>query len=256
VTQARVVRSEWTKLRSVPSAAWSLLAAVGLIVGVGALYSLLRVTRPPTDPAAVAGFDPTAVSLTGVQLAELAVGVLGVLLVAGEYATGTIRVSLAAVPRRLPVLWGKAVVLGLTTVLLCLPATLAAFLVGQSILSAEGLDVPLSHPGVARAVLGSALYLGAVGLLGLGLGALLRSTAGAVAGLFGVLFAPQLLTGLLPAAWSDRIYPYLPVPAGVAVTAVRPDPAALAPWSGFGVLCLYVAVALALGAWRLRRRDA
>jgi ABC-type transport system involved in multi-copper enzyme maturation permease subunit len=256
VTQARVARSEWTKLRSTPSTAWSLLVAVALIVGVGALYALLRVTRPPSDPAAVASFDPVAVSLTGVQLAELAVGILGILLVAGEYATGTIRVSFAAVPRRLPVLWGKAVVLGLTTVVLCLPATLAAFLVGQSMLSAEGLDVPLSDPDVARAVLGSALYLGAVGLLGLGLGTLLRSTAGAVAGLFGVLFAPQLLAGLLPAAWSDRIYPYLPVPAGVAVTAVRPDPAALAPWSGFGVLCLYVAAVLASAAWRLRRRDA
>ena len=256
VTQTRVIRSEWTKLRSVPSTAWSLLAAVGLIVGVGALYSLLRVTRPPSDPAAVAGFDPTAVSLTGVQLAELAVGILGVLLVAGEYATGTIRVGFAAVPRRLPVLWGKAVVIGLTTLTLCLPAAVAAFLIGQSILSAEGLDIPLSDPGVARAVLGSALYLGAVGLLGLGLGALLRSTAGAVAGLFGILFAPQLLAGLLPAAWSDRIYPYLPVPAGVAVTAVQPDQAALAPWSGFALFCLYVAVVLALAAWRLRRRDA
>jgi ABC-2 type transport system permease protein len=256
VTQARVVRSEWTKLRSVPSTAWSLLVTVALIVGVGALYSLLRVTRPPSGPAAVASFDPTAVSLTGVQLAELAVGILGVLVVAGEYATGTIRVSLAAVPRRLPVLWGKAVVVGLATLVLCLPAALAAFLVGQSILSAEHLDIALSAPGVARAVLGSALYLGAVGLLGLGLGAWLRSTAGAVAGLFGILFAPQLLSGLLPAAWSDRIYPYLPVPAGVAVTSVEPDPAALAPWSGFALFCLYVAVVLTLAAWQLRRRDA
>ena len=257
VTQARVIRSEWTKLRTQPSTAWSLLAAVALIVGVGALYSLLRVTRPPTDPAAVASFDPTAVSLTGVQLAELAVGILGVLLVAGEYATGTIRATFAAVPRRLPVLWGKAVVVGLATLVLCLPAALAAFLVGQSILSGEGLDIALSDPGVARAVLGSALYLGAVGLLGLGLGALLRSIAAAVAGLFGVLFGPQLLAGLLPAAWSDRIYPYLPVPAGVAVTAVQPDPVfSLAPWSGFAVFCLYVAVVLALAAWRLGRRDA
>ena len=256
VTQARVIRSEWTKLRTVPSTAWSLLAALGLIVGVGALYSLLRVTRPPSDPAAVASFDSTAVSLAGVQLAELAVGILGVLLVAGEYATGTIRVSLAAVPRRLPVLWGKAVVVGLATFVLCLPAALAAFLVGQSILSGKDLDIALSAPGVARAVLGSALYLGAVGLLGLGLGAALRSTAGAVAGLFGVLFAPQLLTGLLPAAWSDRIYPYLPVPAGVAVTAVQPDPASLGPWSGIALFCLYVAVGLALAAWRLRRHDA
>jgi ABC-2 type transport system permease protein len=256
VTQARVVRSEWTKLRSVPSTAWSLLAAVALTVGFGALYSLVRVTRPPSDPAAVAAFDPTAVSLSGVQVAELAVGILGVLLVAGEYATGTIRVSLAAVPRRLPVLWGKAVVFALTTLVLCLPAVVAAFLVGQSILEAEGLDVTLSHPGVARAVLGSGLYLSAVGLLGLALGALLRSTAWAVAGLFGVLFGPQLLTGLLPATWSDRVYPYLPAPAGVALTAVRPDPAALAPWTGFAVFCCYIAVALALAAWRLRRRDA
>jgi len=256
VTQARVVHSEWTKLRSVPSTAWSLLAAVVLIVGFGALYCVLRVTRPPTQPEAVAAFDPTAVSLTGVQLAQLAIGVLGVLLVAGEYATGTIRVSLAAVPRRLPLLWGKAIVFALTTLTLCLPATVAAFLVGQSILSAERLDISLSHPGVARAVFGSALLLSAVGLLGLGLGALLRSTAGAVAGLFGLLFGPQLLAGLLPAAWSDRIYPYLPVPAGAAVANVQPDSLALAPWTGFGLFCLYTAVVLALAAWQLRRRDA
>ena len=256
VTQARVVRSEWTKLRSVPSTAWSLLAAVVLIVGFGALYCVLRVTRPPTGPEAVASFDATAVSLTGVQLAQLAIGILGVLLVAGEYATGTIRVSLAAVPRRLPVLWGKAIVFALTTLTLCLPATLAAFLVGQSILSAERLDISLSQPGVARAVFGSALLLSAVGLLGLGLGALLRSTAGGVAGLFGLLFGPQLLAGLLPAAWSDRIYPYLPVPAGAAVANVQPDSLALAPWTGFGLFCLYTAVVLALAAWQLRRRDA
>ena len=256
VTQARVIRSEWTKLRSVPSTAWSLLAALVLIVGFGALYCVLRVTRPPTGPEAVAAFDPTAVSLSGAQLAQLAVGVLGVLLVAGEYATGTIRVSLAAVPRRLPVLWGKAIVFALTTLVLCLPATLAAFLVGQSILSAERLDTSLGDPGVARAVVGSALFLSAVGLLGLGLGALLRSTAGAVAGLFGLLFGPQLLAGLLPADWSDKLYPYLPVPAGAAVANVRPDPAALAPWTGFGLFCLYTAVVLALAAWQLRRRDA
>jgi ABC-2 type transport system permease protein len=251
-----VVRSEWTKLRSQPSAAWSLLTAVALIVGFGVLYSLVRVTRPPHSPAEVASFDPTAISLAGAQLAQVAVGVLGVLLITGEYATGMIRTSMVAVPRRLPVLWGKAVVFVLTAPVLFVPATFATFLVSQSVLSREQLGTSLHEPGVARAVLGSALYLTAVGLLGLGLGALLRSTAGAVSGLFGILFAPQLLAGLLPEAWSDRIYPYLPVPAGVAVTAVQPDPAALAPWSGFVLFCLYVAVVLALAAWRLRRRDA
>jgi ABC-2 type transport system permease protein len=256
VTLARVVRSEWTKLRSLPSTRWSLLITLVSVVGFGALYCLLRVARPPDNPAAVAAFDATAVSLTGVQLAQFAVGVLGVLLVAGEYATGLIRTSLTAVPARLPVLWGKAITFALTTLIVCLPATLAAFLVGQSILSEKRLDIALSHPGVARAVFGSALYLAAIGLLGLGLGALLRSTAGAVATLLGLLFGPQLLTGLLPSAWSDRIYPYLPVPAGAAVANLHPDPASLAPWSGFALFCLYTAVVLALAAWQLRRRDA
>jgi ABC-2 type transport system permease protein len=255
VTQARVIRSEWTKLRTLPSSAWSLLAAAVLIVGFGALYSGVRVTRPPRDPAAIASFDPTAVSLSGLQLAQLAIGVLGALLITGEYATGTIRTSFAAVPRRLPVLWGKAIGYALAVLALCVPATFAAFLVGQSILSSEHLDTTLSQPGAARAVLGGALYLAAVGLLGLGLGALLRSTAAAVGALFGLLFAPQILVGFLPSTWSDHIYGYLPAPAGIAVTNLRPDPISLAPWTGFGVFCLYTAILLALAAWRLRRQD-
>ena len=256
VSLPRVVRSEWTKLRSLPSTAWSLLAAVVLVVGFGGLYSLLRVTRPPHDAAGLANFDPTAISLGGVQLAELAVGVLGVLLVTGEYATGMIRTSLTAVPARLPVLWGKAIVFALTTLALSLPAAFAAFLVGQSILASERLDTTLGQPGVARAVLGSALYLTAVGLLGLGLGALLRNTAGGIAALFGLLFGLQILAGLLPENWSDQATRYLPAPAGVAVTNVRPDPLSLGPWTGFGLFCLYIAVALGLAAWLLRRHDA
>ena len=109
VTQARVLRSEWTKLRTQPSVFWALLATMILIAGFGILYSLVRETRPPHGAAAIAAFDPAAVSLSGVQLAQIAVGVLGVLLVTSEYASGLIRTTLAAVPRRLPVLWGKAV---------------------------------------------------------------------------------------------------------------------------------------------------
>jgi ABC-type transport system involved in multi-copper enzyme maturation permease subunit len=256
VTQRRVLRSEWTKLRSLPSTAWSLLAAVVLIVGFGALYCLVRVTRPPRGPAAAA-FDPAAVSLSGVQLAQLAIGVLGVLLITGEYATGSIRTSFAAVPERLPVLWGKAIAFALTTLVLSVPAVFAAFLVGQSILSAEHLDTTLSDPGAARAVLGSAVYLAAVGLLGLGLGAALRNTAGAISALFGLLFGLQIVVGFLPSTWSDHVYKYLPAPAGTAITTVHPDPTALlAPWAGLGVFCLYVAGLLGLAAWRLRRRDA
>jgi ABC-2 type transport system permease protein len=256
VTQGRVIRSEWTKLRTVPSSAWTLLVTIALIIGFGALYAGVRVTRPPHDPAAIANFDSTAVSLAGVQLAEIAIGILGALLFTGEYANGTIRTSFAAVPRRLPVLWGKAIGYAIAVLTLTVPATLVAFLVGQSILSSGHLDTTLNHPGTARAVIGAALYLTAVGLLGLGLGALLRSTAAAVGSLFGLLFAPQILVGFLPSSLSDHIYRYLPAPAGVAITNVQPDSSSLAPWTGFGVFCIYTAVLKAHAARRLRHRDA
>ncbi|WP_207229887.1 ABC transporter permease subunit [Krasilnikovia cinnamomea] len=248
----RVVRSEWTKLRSLASTIWCLAATVALVVGVGVAYAALRVARPPADPST---FDPTSVSLAGVQLAPFAIGVLGVLFVSGEYATGSIRVSLAAVPGRLPVLWGKAVTFGLATVAVAVPAAVVAFVAGQSVLSAEHLDTGLGQPGVGRAVLGSAWFLTVVGLLGLGLGTLLRNTAAGISALFGLLFAPQLVLGLLPESVADAVYRYLPTPAGAAVTAVRQDPDTLGPWTGFGLFCLYTAVVLGLAAWRLRRRD-
>jgi len=105
-------------------------------------------------------------------------------------------------------------------------------------------------------VLGSALFLAAVSLLGLGLGALIRNSAGGISALFGLLFAPQLVLGLLPEPVSDRVYRYLPTPAGAAVGKVHPDPLSLAPWAGLGLFCLYTAMVLGLAAWQLRRRDA
>jgi ABC-type transport system involved in multi-copper enzyme maturation permease subunit len=250
----RVLRSEWIKLRSLPSTIWSLLVAVTLIVGFGMVYAMVRVTRPPADPST---FDAAGVSMAGVQLAQLAVGVLGVLLITGEFATGSIRVTLAAVPNRLPVLWGKAVVFGLTTLVLCMPAVVVAFVVGQSILAAENLDIGPGDPGVVRAVLGAGLLLALVGLFGLGLGGLLRNTAGGVATLLGLLFAPQILVGFLPESVSDQVYKYVPAQAGQAIMFVRPDPVtSLSPWAGFGVFALYTAIALGLAAWQLRRRDA
>jgi ABC-2 type transport system permease protein len=256
VSQARVLRSEWTKLRTQPSALWALLSAVVLIVAFGILYSLLREARPPHG-AAVASFDPAAISLSGVQLAQIAAGVLGVLLVTSEYATGLIRTTLAAVPRRLPVLWGKAVVLTAATIAVSLPAALVAFVAGQSILGRQHLAVHLSQPGVARAVIGSALYLAVAGLLGLGLGALLRSTAGGISALFGLLFAAQLAAGFLPGNWANDVGKYVPATAGQAVTTVHPDPtSSLGPWTGFGVFCIYAAVLLGLAALRMRRGDA
>ena len=256
VTQVRVMRSEWTKLRTQPGALWSLLSAVVLIVAFGILYSLLRVARPPHG-AAVSSFDPTSVSLAGVQLAQIAAGVLGVLLITSEYASGLIRTTLAAVPRRLPTLWGKAAVLAAALVAVSGPAVLAVFLAGQSILGRQHLSVPLGDPGVIRAVIGSALYLAVAGLLGLALGTLLRSTAGGIAALFGLLFAIPIVVGFLPGGLSDEIGKFLPGAAGLAVTTVQPDPAtSLAPWTGFGVFGGYAVVLLGLAAVRMRRGDA
>jgi len=257
VTQARVIRSEWIKLRTQLSALWSLASAIILIIAFGVLYSLLREARPPQGAVAIQSFDPVSVSLSGVELAQIATGVRGVLVITSEYATGLIRTTLAAVPRRLPVLWGKAAMVTVATIVVTLPAALAAFLAGQSVLSRQHLDVSLGHPGVARAVIGSALYLGVTGLLGLALGALLRSTAGGISALFGLFFALPIVAGFLPGSWSDDIGKYLPSTAGVAVTTVHPDPASsLAPWAGLGVFCLYAAVLLGFAALRTRRGDA
>jgi ABC-type transport system involved in multi-copper enzyme maturation permease subunit len=247
------MRAEWTKLRTQPSAYWALLTAVILVVGFGIGYSLLRVARPPHGAAAA--FDPAAISLSGVQLAQIAVGVLGVLLVTSEYATGLIRTTFAAVPRRLPMLWGKAALLAGAVTAVSLPAAFAAFAGGQSILARQHLSVPFSQPGVARAVVGSALYLAAVGLLGLGLGALIRNAAGGIAALFGLLYGLPLAAGFLPGSMAADVTKYLPATAGQAVTTIQPDPSMLQPWTGFAVLCAYAAVLLAVAAARMRRGD-
>jgi ABC-type transport system involved in multi-copper enzyme maturation permease subunit len=248
-----VVLAELTKFRSVASTAWSLLSAAGLIVGFGILYAMVRVSHPLTEGSS---FDAVAVSLAGVQVAQLAVGVLGVLVITNEYANGLIRTTLAAVPRRTPVLMSKAAVLAAVTFALSLPAVVGAFLAGQSVLSAKHLDTSLAAPGVARALVGGAGYLALVALLGLGLGTLLRHTAGGVAAVFGVLLGPQMLAGFLPASLADDVYGWLPSPAGLAVTNLGPDPVLLSPWAGAAVFSLYVAIVVGAGAWRLRRRDA
>jgi ABC-2 type transport system permease protein len=257
VTQARVILSEWTKLRSLRSTVYSLLAAVALIIGFSVLVPAVTVAHwPPRDPGELASFDPTTRALAGIFLAQLAIGVLGVLLITGEYATGSIRATFAAVPLRLPVLWAKSVVFTVTTLTMTVVSVLVAFFVGQAIFSGKHIETTFGQPGVARAVIGSALYLTVIGLLGLALGALLRNTAAGISSLFGLLFVLPIIVHFLPSSWSDPIDKYLPSTAGQDVMAVVRDPGSLAPWVGFGVFCAYTAILLALAAVRLRRSDA
>jgi len=257
VSQVRVIRSEWTKLRSVRSTVFSLLAAVGFVLGLAVLVPSVTVAHwPPRDPGEVLSFDPTTRSLAGVFLAQLAIGTLGVLVVTAEYATGMIRATLTAVPTRLPALWAKVIVYALVTLVLMIPSAVGAFLIGQSIFTRKNLQTHLTAPGVTRAVIGSALYLTLIGVLGLGLGTVLRNTAGAISTLFGVLFVLPIIVHFLPVSTSDSVGKYLPSSAGQAITHVRADPTSLAPWTGFGLFAVYTAVVLAIAAVTLRRRDA
>jgi ABC-2 type transport system permease protein len=261
VTQARVALSEWTKLRTLRSSRYALLAGVAMTIGFAIIPALVNASRwSSMSFIDKATFRPLETSLIGVTVAQLAIGVLGVMIISGEYSTGMIRSTFAAVPKRLPVLWGKAGIFGLVTFVLALPSTLIAFFAAQAILkghSFSGHDIALSFsdPGVSRAVIGGALYLTLVGLFGLGLGAILRSTAGGISAFAGILFVLPPLMNVLPASWSNAISPYLPSNAGQAIMQSGSPAHILAPWTGLGVFAAYTAVLIAFAAIQLRRRD-
>ncbi len=256
VTQARVIGSEWTKLWSLRSTRYSIGAALLLTIGVAALAcGVVAHHWPHMSLQDRQDFHPLEVNLAGVQIAQLAIGVLGVLVITGEYSTGMIRATMTAVPKRLPVLWAKAIVYGLVVLALATPATLIAFAVGQSILARRHIDVAFTHPGVARAVFGAALYLTTIGLFGLGIGAIVRNTAGGIAAFAGILFVLPPLMNVLPTSWNNAASPYLPLIAGQAVMAVTRGAHQLGPWTGLGLLCAYAAAALAVASILLVRRD-
>jgi ABC-type transport system involved in multi-copper enzyme maturation permease subunit len=260
VTQARVLLSEWTKFRSLRSTIWTLLTAVVLSIGIGALFSAVSASQYHTfSPADRASFSPISTSLNGMMFAQLAIGVLGVLLISGEYSTGMIRSSLTVVPRRLPVLWAKLGVFAGVVFSLTLVTSFVSFFLGQALLSSQHLNVAISAPGALRSVIGAALYATVAGMIGMALGGLLRNTAAGISTFVAVFFVIPPLTGLLPASWSSHFVQYLPSNAGEVLfggggTGGLAHP--LAPWTGFGVLCAYAAVMIGLAAWRLRRADA
>ncbi|QFU86876.1 ABC transporter permease [Amycolatopsis sp. YIM 10] len=246
-----LLRSEWTKFRSLRST-WLTMAVTALLgVGVAALASSAKAhAYDPVD------WDPTATSLTSIIIAQLASGVLGVLVVTSEYATGSIQPSVVAVPVRGRLLAAKAVVLGGSTLLLSLVIGFASFFAGQAMIAAAGVPhATLGQPGVLRAVIGSGLYLTAIGLLGVALGAVLRSTAGAIGVLVSATLLIRLVAQMLPETWSDWMGRYWPTAAGENIMNVLQASGALPPWIGFAVLCGFVAVIGAAGYTVLRTRD-
>jgi ABC-2 type transport system permease protein len=252
-----VARAEWTKMRSVRSTMWTLVVTVALAVGFAALVGVSQVNSWDTlTPVQRLRFDPTSLSLSGVFLAQMAIGVLGVLMITSEYATGQIRATFGATPRRTTVLAAKALTFVVVVVTVGLVALFSAFGIGQAIFSAKHIGVSLGDPGVLRAVVGGALYLAAVGALGLGLGTILRRTAGAIAALVGLLLVIPLVTTFLPAAWNAHLTRYLPAQACMSGIRVVPDATSLSPWAGYAVLVGYATLALLVGAFLLVRRDA
>jgi len=256
VTQTRVIKSEWTKFRSLRSTNITLLISVALTIGLGALIS--AVTASHWSQASIgdrATFNAVVTSLSGINISQLAVGVLGVLLISGEYATGMIRASLTAVPRRLPVLWAKLTVFAGVVGLVSLVSTFAAFFLGQSLLSSQHLQVSISSPNAARMVAGAALYLVLVGIIGMALGAIFRSTAAGISSLVALFFVIPPVLNLLPTSWSNTISPYMPSNAGDAFWG-HPTGSHLSAPAGLLVLALWAAVAVTAAAVRLQTRDA
>jgi ABC-2 type transport system permease protein len=258
VTLPRVLNSEWIKFRTLRSTFWSLVVAAGAMVALGLMFSAVITSKWTTmNPLRRAEFNAVTVPLRGYFLGQLAVGVLGVMVITGEYSTGMIRASLSAVPKRLPVLWAKAVVFAAVVWVVTTVTAFACFFIGQAFFQTKHIDATLSTPAALRIVLGTGLYLTVVGLLGVGLGAIIRSTAGAIAALFGILLVVPVLGEVLNfTSWGDKINPYLPSNAGQQLLAVAPDPGMMHPWAGFALFTGYAAAALAVAAYLLKRRDA
>lgn len=256
----RLLLAEWTKLRTVRSTAWSLLALVVLAFGLTTLFTWLNThywdqATPVQQAQTIA--DPTSAILgSGLLFSQLAVCVLGVLVTAGEYSTGMIRSTLLAAPHRLRALAAKCVVFTLLILILSEVIGFSCFFIGRAIMSVH-VKVNLSDPGVTRAVVGFGLYLAMLGLFSVAIGQLIRHSAGAICTVIGLVLVLVPISGLLPGTVGKHISAYLPTNAGSLLLSAQPkDNQLLTAWQGYGVFALWVAVLLAVAGWLLVKRDA
>ncbi len=255
-----VLASEWIKIRSVRSTGWSVFAMALITLGVAVIAGLTVTHEWSTFslPDKLT-FDPTAVSLRGLLFSQLVIGVLGVLVISAEYGTVTIRATLSAVPHRPLVLAAKATVFGAIALLVGEVLSFGAFFLGQLTLSSPAPHAVLSQPGVLRAVVGGGLLIPVFGLFALGLGAIVRHTAGGITAYVGAILVLPLIIEALPSSISQPIEKYMPFTIFNAMTSVRHTldfAPSLSAWTGFAVMCAYAAAALLIGGWLMVRRDA
>ena len=254
----QVARMEWIKLRSLRSTGWGfgILAAamIGLAIVVLAVESAHWGQASAADKAT---FDPTNEGFTGLVIGQLVIAVLGVLTITSEFSSGLVRATFAAVPNRPLVLAAKAAVFGGLALAAGEVLAFISFFAGEAMLRGGAPDVTLATPGVLRAVLMAGAYVCLSGLFGLGLGTIIRHSAGAIAAAVGVIFVLPLLLLPLPESMRNSIVKFLPEQiAASSITAVKPEAHSLSPWIGLGMLCLYAAVLLGAGAILLAKRDA
>ncbi|MGW2471438.1 ABC transporter permease [Streptomyces sp. NPDC001665] len=251
VTPARVLRSEWHKLRTLRSSWITLGLAVAFVLGVGILMGTTY-----TSDGGDSDIDTVILVLYGSLLASLCTVVLGILVTAGEYPSGLIRASLTAVPRRLPVLWAKAAVFTATVFTAMFATALVTFVVAQLFLHDTDQAASLTDPGVLRAVAGNAAGTTLLGLIALGLGALLRSVPGAIGAFIGgVMILPEVLT-MLPYDVVETAVRYFPTQAAGVLGSATPLPDAASPGPALLALALWASATLVAAAVLLRRRDA
>jgi ABC-type transport system involved in multi-copper enzyme maturation permease subunit len=257
---SRLLLAEWTKLRSVRSTMWSLLLLAVLTLGFTALFTALTVSqwdKSTRSQQLQIINDPVGMILGGgFQLSQLAICVLGVMVMASEYSTGMIRSSLLAVPKRIPMLLAKSVVFVAVVFVVGELVAFATFFIGAPILHSKA-PVALGDPGVLRAIIGAGLYLAMLGLFALSVGAIVRHVAGAITGIIGFVLVLAPLAQLLPGSLGDHIHAYLPTEAGRLIAQSRQGPNdLLTPWQGFGVFAIWTVALLAVAAYLLNRRDA
>ncbi len=255
---ASLVRAEWTKMRTVRSTMWTLVAMAIVTVGIAAIAGSTVASRWNTFSVIQRlSFDPTRVSLRGLLFGQLIIGVLGVLVMSAEYGTGTIRSTLAAVPRRPRVLAAKAVVFFVVAAVVGEVLSFSGFLVGQSLLVSPAPHAVLSQPGVLRAVIGGGLILAVLGEFALGLATIIRHSAGAITAYVGVLLVAPIILQALPSSISQPILKFMPFTISDTMVSVSPTgTGAFSPWVGFALLVGYAIAALVVGSWLLVRRDA
>ena len=256
----KLLLTEWIKIRSVRSTLWTLILLFVVTVGFTALLCLAisaswRQSRPATHASVIA--DPVGTILgTGLLFGQLAVCVLGVMIISSEYGSGTIRVSLLAVPRRWPMLTAKMLVFAVIVFVVGELAAFGSFFAGSAILHSH-VHVSLSDPGVTRAILGAGLYLTVLGWFSMAIGGLLRHTAGTITTAIGVVFVLPIIAAFLPASWGQHIHDYLPSSSGSMIAQAHQGVnQVLSPWQGFGVFCIWTALLLAAAFTLLQRRDA